>query len=61
MLRTNINQNVSFEGTVCFLKAKRGCTVGKMGKDKWIAIPYIDKYRYEMQDQKEVPVCYTGI
>jgi hypothetical protein len=53
MLRANINQNVSFEGTVCFLKVKRGCTVRKMGKYKRIAIAYIDKYRYEMQEQKK--------
>jgi hypothetical protein len=22
---------------------------------------YIDKWRYEIQEQTEVPVCYTGI
>jgi hypothetical protein len=26
-----------------------------------MAIVYIDKCRYEIQEQKEVPVCYTGI
>jgi hypothetical protein len=24
-------------------------------------IIYIDKFRYEIQEQREVPVCYTGM
>jgi hypothetical protein len=31
----------------------------KNGKRK-MAVAYIDKYRYEIQEQKEVPVWYTG-
>jgi hypothetical protein len=44
---------------VHILKAKQGY-VRKEGKGQ-SDILYIDKCRYEIQEQKEVPVWYTGI
>jgi hypothetical protein len=43
-----------------FLKAKQGYTVRKNGK-RQMDIVYIDKFQYEIQEQKEVPVRYTAI
>jgi hypothetical protein len=43
---------------VYFLKAKQGYTVREIKK---ITIAYIVNCRYEIQQQKEIPVCYSGI
>jgi hypothetical protein len=33
----------------------------KIVKDRYTDTVYIDEFRYEIEEQKEVPVCYTGI
>jgi uncharacterized membrane-anchored protein YitT (DUF2179 family) len=52
-------RNGNLEVPVYVLKAKQGYTVRKMEKYIWMVV-YIDKCRYEIQEQKEVPVWYTG-
>jgi hypothetical protein len=53
-------RNGNVEVPVCNLVVKQGYTVRKMKKDV-MDILCIYKCRYEIQDQKEVPVWYTGI
>jgi hypothetical protein len=50
-------RNGKLEVPVYFLKAIQGYTVRKMETPVMV---YIDKCRYEIQEQQEVPVWYTG-
>jgi hypothetical protein len=52
-------RNGNVEVPVYFLKAEQGYTVRKRVKYKYIL--YIDTCQYEIKEQKEVPVWYTGI
>jgi hypothetical protein len=55
-------RNENLEVPVYFLKAKQGYTVRKKNeKKKQMNIVHIGKCRYEILEQKEVPVWHTGI
>jgi hypothetical protein len=51
-------RNRNLEVPVYFLNLNKDITSEKTGKK--MDTVYIDKCRYEIQEQKEVPVLYTG-
>jgi hypothetical protein len=53
-----LNGNIKVQAH--FLKAKQGYDVRKVEKDKWIYYIFIST-GHEIQEQKEVPVCYAVI
>jgi hypothetical protein len=52
------DRNGNLEVPVYLLKVKQRYTVRKKERDKGI---YINKCRYEIQEQKEFPVWHTGM
>jgi hypothetical protein len=53
VLHRNSAQNGNLDVPVCFTKAKQGWAVTEMEKR-------MDKWLYEIQEQKKLPVWYTG-